>query len=359
MDDLLSIGTFSECSGLSIKRLRTYAAAGVLIPAAVDPGTGYRYYSQNQLPVAHVIDLLRHAGMPLVDIRTFLGHPSRQHLEAWAERLDAEATMRQDAVAAARRLMASESPSFPPTRYHEAEEAPMAMLRTATRTEKGPVREENQDAVVTSDRLGVVADGMGGHPGGDLAARSVTGAIEAAFTGKSAEELQAAVRAANWAIWDQAAMHEELTGMGTTVCAAGLLDDGRVVVVNVGDSRAYLWRDSTLTQITEDHTLTAELVRRGELEADEALRHAYHGILTRAIGVAPVVEIDCSMLEVESGDRILLCSDGLFNEVALADISSVLATDDNLSVIVDDLVAMAIAHGGKDNVSAVVAELVA
>lgn len=356
MDDLLPIGTFSERSGLSVKRLRTYAAAGVLVPAAVDPTTGYRYYSPNQLRRAHFIDLLRQAGMPLADIRASVSQPSRHELDAWADRLDAQATMRRDALEAARRLMASEEGLVLPVRPHQPEEAPMTTLRCAARTDKGPVREDNQDAVVTSDRLAVVADGMGGRPGGRVAATSLTGALDVAFTGGSPEELQAAVRAANWAIWDQAAKHRELKGMGTTVCAAGLLNDGHIVVVNVGDSRAYLCRDSTLTQLTRDHTLTAELVRSGELAADEASGHVHYGLLTRAVGVAPVVELDSATLDVDAGDRVLLCSDGLFNEVATSDISRVMATDGDSSAIVDELVTMAIANGGRDNVSVVVAE---
>ena len=97
-----------------------------------------------------------------------------------------------------------------------------------------------------------------------FAANAARALVLAAFTGRSMDELEAAVRAANWAIWDRARGHSELAGMGTTICAAGLLDSGRLALVHVGDSRVYLWHDGELRQLTEDHTVTAELVRRGE-----------------------------------------------------------------------------------------------
>jgi serine/threonine protein phosphatase PrpC len=150
-----------------------------------------------------------------------------------------------------------------------------------------------------------------------------------------------------------------LEGMGTTICAAGLLEDGRLGLVNVGDSRAYLWHEGALTQLTQDHSLTAELVQRGELTTEEAPRHPHYGVLTRALGVGPAVEIDRTILSVESGDRVIVCSDGLFNELSNAEMTRLIARAQQTTEIADDLIERAMAHGARDNVSVVVAEVTA
>lgn len=354
----MPIGEFSARSGMSAKRLRTYATEGLLAPAAVDPASGYRYYSPGQLSDARVIDALRQAGVPLADIRAFLWQPSRGTLDAWAQRLQSDANHRQKALTLARGLLvASEISEFPSTTNADSKEPLMTTLRTSGRTDIGQVRENNEDAIVSSDRLALVADGMGGHPGGEIAANTVAGVVHAAFTGRSLDELGAAVRAANWAIRERAAAQPGLEGMGTTICAAGLLGDGRLGLVNVGDSRAYLWHEGTLTQLTQDHSVTAELVQRGELTTEEAPRHPHYGVLTRALGVGPAVDIDQTILAVEDGDRVIVCSDGLFNELSSAKIASLIARSQQITEIADDLIDHAIAHGARDNVSVVVAEV--
>ncbi len=355
----MAIGEFSERSGLSAKRLRTYAVEGLLAPAAVDPGSGYRYYSPGQLADAQVIDALRQAGVPLAEIRAFMLQPSRGQLDAWARQLQTDASHRRGALALARHLFAaSEDPMFP-TANPESKEDFMPTLRTAGRTDIGRRRENNEDAIVSSDRLALVADGMGGHPGGEIAANAAAGVVPAVFTGRSADELEAAVRAANWAIRDRALAQAELDGMGTTICAAGLLPDGHVALVNVGDSRAYLWHDGALTRLTQDHSVTAELIQRGELREEEAPQHPHYGVLTRALGVGPDVEIDRRTLVVEEGDRLVVCTDGLFNELSDEQIASALAGGGDMAAIVDNLIDQAIAHGGRDNVSVVIAEVAA
>ena len=159
-------------------------------------------------------------------------------------------------------------------------------LRSSARTDTGQVRETNQDAMVCLDRLVAVADGMGASPRGDRASSLAVAIVEAAFTGQSPDELGAALRAANTAIFERAAEGEGLEGMGTTLCAAGLTHDGRLVVANVGDSRAYLVRGGALQQLTEDHSLTAAMVRRRELTEEDAPQHPHHSVLTRAVGLA-------------------------------------------------------------------------
>lgn len=359
VDDLMAIGEFSKRSGLSAKRLRTYAAEGVLTPAAVDPISGYRYYSPDQLADAAVIDILRRANVPLAEIRTFVRHPSREQLEGWVWQLHTDANQRRKALELARQLLEeSENPAVSLLTPDSKEEA-MFTLRTVGRSDIGQMRENNEDAIVQSDRLALVADGMGGHPGGEIAAKAAADVVPAVFTGRSVDELEAAVRAANWTIRDRALMQPGLEGMGTTICAAGLLTDGQLALVNVGDSRAYLWHDGELTRLTKDHSLTAELIERGELQEEDAPEHPHYGVLTRALGVGPDVEIDRQTLAVEAGDRIVLCSDGLFNELSRQEIARALARGGDAAAIVENLIGAAIAHGGRDNVSVVVAEVAA
>lgn len=355
----MPIGEFSDRSGLSPKRLRSYASEGLLIPAAVDPASGYRYYSPGQLHEAQVIDALRQAGMSLVDIRGVLHHSSEIYLDTWERQLDSDAQLRQEALDRARTLLASERPALDEAAKNDPRGETMTRLRSAGRSETGSVRENNEDAIVTRDRLAVVADGMGGHPGGEVAAHAAAALVVAAFTGRSLDELEAAVRAANWAVWDQARGQPELAGMGTTICAAGLLDDGRLALVNVGDSRAYLWHGADLLQLTQDHTVTADLILRGELPEEDAHRHPHYGVLTRALGVAPDVEIDGANYQVDAGDRLLVCSDGLVNELARGEIADVMETNKTMTAIADDLVELALGRGGRDNVSVVVAEIAA
>jgi PPM family protein phosphatase len=359
VDDLMPIGEFSDRSGLSPKRLRTYAAEGLLTPAAVDPGSGYRYYSPDQLAEARVIDALRQAGMTLADIRLFRRRPSRELIDAWARQVETDADHRQRALDHARHLLAGGDYRSSLTTNPESQEGPMTTLRTTGRTDIGQLRENNEDVIVTSDRLALVADGMGGLPGGEIAAGVVAGVVPAAFTGQSGDELESAVRAANWVIRERAIAEPGLEGMGTTICAAGLLTTGRVVLVNVGDSRAYLFREGSLTHITQAHSLTAELVERGELREDEATHHPYYGILTRALGVGSDVDIDRTMLDVKDGDRIVLCSDGLFNELSDEEIRGTLAGDEDVATIVEKLIDRANAGGGRDNISVVIAEVAA
>jgi protein phosphatase len=145
--------------------------------------------------------------------------------------------------------------------------------------------------------------------------------------------------------------------MGTTICAAGLTENGGLVVANVGDSRACVVRNGSLSRLTDDHSVTAELVRQGELSEREALDHPHRGVLTRALGVGPDVELDSSAHPALDGDRLLLGTDGLFNEVTDHDIASLMSANEDLQATADALVEAALAGGGRDNVSVVVAEL--
>jgi PPM family protein phosphatase len=359
MDDLIPIGEFSERSGISRKRLRSYGADGLLVPAAVDSASGYRYYSPVQLRDARVIDTLREAGMPLADIAALLRDPSCRQLDAWAQRVELDAAHKQQAVDLARRLLSIDATSSTSVQHARSRRESIMRLRTATQTNIGQVRDNNEDAVVSNDHLAAVADGMGGHPGGEIASSVAVALVQAAFTGRSLDELEAAVRAANRAIWDRADASAELDGMGATICAVGLTGEGSLVVVNVGDSRACVLHEDSLTQLTNDHTVVAELVRRGELSEQEAVEHPQRAVLTRALGIGPDVEVDSAAHPVVEGDRVVVCTDGLYSEVPSDEIAALMTSTADLQATADALVERALARGGRDNVSVVVADVTA
>jgi PPM family protein phosphatase len=238
----------------------------------------------------------------------------------------------------------------------------MTLLRSGSATDTGLVRSVNQDLAVETPTLFAVADGMGGHAAGEVAARLAIDALSVAFgrqpTGAGLSE---AVSEANGVVWQQAIDHPELRGMGTTLTAAALVnEDGQDVLalVNVGDSRSYRFHDGELTQITTDHSLAEEMVRTGELTSAQAAVHPHRHILTRALGVSPDVAVDLWRIHPMRGDRYLLCSDGLTNELDTEQITEVLASVSDPAQAADLLVQAARTHGGSDNVTAVVVDVV-
>ena len=233
----------------------------------------------------------------------------------------------------------------------------MSTLRAAARTDVGRVRDTNEDATICTNHLVAVADGMGGAPGGEVASTTAVALLEAAFSGRSLDELEAAVRAANRAIFDAGTANPSLEGMGTTICAVGLTAAGDLAVVHVGDSRAYLLTDGSLRPLTDDHSFTAELVRQGELSEQEAADHPHRNVLTRAVGAAPTVEVDGTVHPARPGDRLVLCSDGLFNEVREEDIAELASSTSDLDAAAGALVDRAVSNGGRDNVTVVIAEV--
>ena len=237
----------------------------------------------------------------------------------------------------------------------------MTLLRAGSASDVGRRRSVNQDAVLTTSTLFVVADGMGGHAAGDIAATMAVGTVEAAGERLGSEEsFSAAIAAANAAIYQASLDDPSLAGMGTTLVAACLLggtSGDRLVVMNIGDSRAYRFRSGVLTQITEDHSMVAEMVRRGELGAEEAEVHQQRHVITRALGLEPQVAVDTFAVPLRKGDRILLCSDGLTDEVDNEEIARALSTVSEPQAAADDLVARANAHGGADNISVVIVDV--
>lgn len=235
-------------------------------------------------------------------------------------------------------------------------------LRWGLASDVGRVRKENQDRSVATGRLFAVADGMGGHAGGATAAQVAIETLRATFeAAPSAPGLHGAIRAANAAILERAAEDHSLRGMGTTLTALGLVDngDGRELLhlVNVGDSRAYLLRGGDLFQLTEDHSMVEEMVRAGELSRDEAASHPARHVLTRVLGVDEGVTPDAWEIELHVGDRILLCSDGLVNEVDDESIGAILGEERDPDGAAQTLVETARANGGSDNITVIVIDV--
>jgi len=223
------------------------------------------------------------------------------------------------------------------------------------------VRSVNEDRAFEGVTLFAVADGMGGHAGGEIAASAAIEALQAGFARAPSEDgLVQAVHDANRAVWERGIVEQDLRGMGTTLTAAGLVstDDGdRLILVNVGDSRSYRLRTGALVQLTTDHSVAEELVARGELSEEEAAVHPHRHILTRALGVSPDVDVDVWEVVPEEGDRFLLCSDGLTNEVFPDRIATVLTSTRDPQKAAETLVRMANESGGNDNVTVVVLDV--
>ncbi len=236
-------------------------------------------------------------------------------------------------------------------------------LRAGATTDVGRVRTINQDSFLVLDDRGlyVVADGMGGHQGGEVASTLAVEALRATFVGGTSDALAEAIEEANLRIHERGEADPDLQGMGTTVVAVAVVEDdegGSLLIANVGDSRAYLFRDGDLTQLTEDHSMVADLVREGRITEAEAEVHPQRNIVTRVLGVYDQVDIDLWPVDVVRGDRLLLCSDGLFNEVAADQTASVLRRLSDPQEAADELVRLANEGGGRDNITVLVVDVV-
>lgn len=231
----------------------------------------------------------------------------------------------------------------------------------AAKTDVGRVRQGNEDSYLVQEPLFAVADGMGGHLGGEIASATTVETIAQAAQDEPPHDtarLAAMVRQANSAVWEKAQGDPELRGMGTT-CTLVLLEGAELHIAHVGDSRAYLLRGDELTQVTEDHTLVNRMVREGRLKPEEADRHPQRSIITRALGVDAEVEVDELTLGVEEGDRFLLCSDGLTSMIDFTTLGDTLKSQDSAQGAVDRLVALANEAGGEDNITVVLVDIVA
>jgi protein phosphatase len=231
-------------------------------------------------------------------------------------------------------------------------------LSAAARSDVGRRRPANEDAYALAPSLGLflVADGMGGHVAGQvasqLAAKSTVEALQQVH-GRDAtltEKLRYCVACANRHIFETAQAKPELAGMGTTLVAV-LAGRGRVALAHVGDSRAYLVRGGRIRQLTDDHSLVADLVRRREISPEAAHDHPHRHVLTRALGVRRRIDADLAELTPAAGDVLALCSDGLTNHVGDAEIATAVANEEQLDDACARLVDLANGRGGEDNIT--------
>jgi PPM family protein phosphatase len=353
---LMTSGEFARASRLSPKALRLYDELRLLSPAWVDPVTSYRYYAPAQLEQARLVAWLRRLGMPLARIRSVTSMPRAEaaaDLAAYWRQVEAETSARRDLATFLIGYLSGRGASMSDTNE------PL-VIRYAVRSDIGLQREVNEDSSYASARLLAVADGIGGHAGGEVASAAVIDALRPLDTeipvGELLDALDHAVRTAGSTLRHLAASDPSLADMGTTLTAL-VVSGSQLGLVHIGDSRAYLLRGGELYQITHDHTLVQTLLDDGKITPAEVASHPQRSLILRALVANHDYDADLQLREVQPGDRYLLCSDGL-HEVADADaIAAVLHTVADPDQAARDLIALAIAGGGPDNVTCIVADV--
>ena len=226
-------------------------------------------------------------------------------------------------------------------------------IRYAWRTDVGRIRKNNQDTVILGNGLFGVADGMGGHNGGEIASAGLRDGLLRETEGQepSMELLEEAVKKVNYEIWEQQEKDASLTGMGTTLTilwAAGK----EMIIGQVGDSRAYLLRDGQLKQVTSDHSMVADMVRRGVLTEEQAACHPMRNYITRAVGTDDTLDVDMITIPRMNGDRWIICSDGLYGQISKQELEETAKIAD-LEEAAGKLLELALEHGGRDNITLV------
>jgi protein phosphatase len=402
---LLTIGEFARLSRLSPKALRLYDELGLLRPCRVDEWSGYRYYSPSQLDRARLVGWLRRIGMPLAQIGAVVESPPAEaawSVAAFLRVTEADFAERQRLAQFLITYLSEGATAMPepakttrvPPAVPAAARAPLA-IRYAAASDIGRVRKQNQDAGYAGPGLVAVADGFG--PAGDRASAAAIDALrtlesgspepsrtlgEVAGSGASDDAVPAdllnllsdAVSAADASVRSIAQTRPDLAGSGATLTAM-LLSGSRLALVHIGDTRAYLFRDGGLFQITHDHSVTQSMIDSGRLTPEEAESHPQHSMLLRAVGAssAELAESglpeeqarmaatpDLSLLEARAGDRYLLTSDGLTNVVPDSAIRRTLS-DQGLSAagVVRRLITLANEAGGPDNIAIAIADITA
>lgn len=243
-------------------------------------------------------------------------------------------------------------------------------------SDRGRVRARNEDSFFNDDdvRLYIVADGMGGHVGGDVASKMAVEVIrdfiinshlvkvdngkgyDSRLNAEVGKILVSALRTANSKIYEESARRTEYRGMGTTTTTA-LVRNKQLTVAHVGDSRAYLVRDGMIRQVTEDHSWVNEQVKAGFITTEEARNHRFKNVITRSLGHEKDIQVDIVQLDLKEGDKFLLCSDGLSNLVSDAEIRKTVETLD-MEKALEELVKLANERGGFDNITAVLIKVV-
>lgn len=233
-------------------------------------------------------------------------------------------------------------------------------MKAVSKTNTGLVRQGNEDAVLTdAPDLYAIADGMGGYVGGEIASAETIKVLQeekknfAGLTGGAlCEALKDAAVKANGHLRQLVCQMPDYEGMGTTLVAVYLAVDGKAYALNIGDSRLYLRRGAALTQITEDHSYVAQLLSNGDITSEEARRHPQRNVILRAVGADADLEADVFSFDVQAGDRLLLCSDGLSDMATDEEIAAVLMEKDTEKAA-DALIELALNNGGRDNVSVI------
>jgi protein phosphatase len=226
-------------------------------------------------------------------------------------------------------------------------------------TDNGQVRDHNEDGYLVDGDLGLVAvaDGMGGHRGGEVASATAINVLREVYT--DGRDLREAVVAANDAVFERSTADDAVRGMGTTMTAGVLAEDGETLIIgHVGDSRAYLHRGGELKRVTTDHSLVEELLRAGELTEEEAERDPRRSMITRAVGLEQGVEVDLYPVALKQGDRLVICSDGLTDMVSETDIAAAIADESDPEKAARRLIEAANDAGGVDNITAVIVDVV-
>jgi PPM family protein phosphatase len=232
----------------------------------------------------------------------------------------------------------------------------MSLGRTVALTDTGRKRRHNEDVYVVDPPIFAIADGMGGAKAGEVAAALAADALRGE-AGSGEDTLVTLIQEANRRVYERAAEDAAKSGMGTTMTVA-LLEDSRVRIGHVGDSRAYLIRDGELSQLTDDHSLVGELVRSGKLAPEDAETHPQRSVITRVLGTDPDVDVDTITIETRSGDLFLLCSDGLYSMVGNNRILELVERNRrDLDAAAKALVAAANKGGGDDNITVVAFEI--
>ena len=223
----------------------------------------------------------------------------------------------------------------------------------AWRTDVGRLRKNNQDAVILGNGMAGVADGMGGHKGGEIASAGLRDGLlrETKECRPEKSTLQEAVKTVNRELWEKQEKDISLTGMGTTLTILWPAEK-EMIIGQVGDSRAYLLRDGEMKQVTDDHSMVADMVRKGVLTEEQAACHPMRNYITRAVGTEENVDIDLSVHDRQNGDRWLVCSDGMYGMVSRNELKQLMMTG-NLEEAADKMLKAALEGGGKDNISLV------
>ncbi|GAA5117141.1 MerR family transcriptional regulator [Alloalcanivorax gelatiniphagus] len=333
-EHLLTIGDFARAVGLTPKALRLYDDLGLLRPAEVDRHSGYRRYAPDQLEGARLVATLRLLGMPLARIQQVLDGPpaaAAQAVEAYWAQVEADTASRRDIVATLVRSLRNEAPTMTTSTT--------TLHATFGTSHRRGARDRQQDAFVATPGLVAVADGFGDRD--DLA--------EAVLTAYAAGGLEAAVAEVGAEI---SAGFPDAPTSGTTLTAVELAG-ATARIAHVGDARVWRVRDGELRQVTHDHTVVAALIEAGQLTPDEARSHAHRSLLNRAL--APGVAADEAVLELASGDRLVLTTDGVHSVVH--DLAPLLVGDAGPQEVADAVAAAAAEAGEPDNHTVVVVDL--